>query len=37
VRDASFWTGLRPMTPDLLAGRAPEIDIDGLALARYGA
>jgi len=22
---------------DLLAGRAPETDIDGLALARYGA
>jgi D-amino-acid dehydrogenase len=72
VRDASFWTGLRPMTPDgtpvigathipnlmlgtghgtlgwtmaagtgrvmadLIAGRAPEIDMEGLTVARYG-
>ncbi|TCT01079.1 D-amino acid dehydrogenase [Aquabacter spiritensis] len=69
---ASFWTGLRPMTPDgppvlgtsrysnlylstghgtlgwtmaagtgrvmadVIAGRRPEIDLDGLTLARYG-
>ena len=72
VRDASFWTGLRPMTPDgtpvigatripnlmlstghgtlgwtmaagtgrvmadLIGGRAPEIDMEGLTVARYG-
>ncbi len=71
VADASFWTGLRPMTPDgtpligathipnlmlstghgtlgwtmaagtgrvmadLIAGRAPEIDMEGLTVARY--
>ncbi|NLZ43005.1 MAG: FAD-dependent oxidoreductase, partial [Comamonadaceae bacterium] len=70
---ASFWCGLRPMTPDgtpivgatpyanlllatghgtlgwtmaagtgrviadLVAGRAPAIDVAGLAMARYGA
>jgi len=73
VRRASFWTGLRPMTPDgtpvmggtrlanlflatghgtlgwtmaagtgramadLLTGRKPDIDFDGLTIARYGA
>jgi D-amino-acid dehydrogenase len=72
LADASFWTGLRPMTPDgtpvigataipnlmlstghgtlgwtmaagtgrvmadLIDGRAPEIDMEGLTLARYG-
>jgi len=72
VRDASFWTGLRPMTPDgtpvigatrvpnlllstghgtlgwtmaagtgrvmadLIGGRAPAIDMEGLTVARYG-
>ncbi|RYF64391.1 MAG: FAD-dependent oxidoreductase, partial [Comamonadaceae bacterium] len=71
VRAASFWTGLRPMTPDgtpvigdthipklmlatghgtlgwtmaagtgrvmadLIGGRAPEIDMEGLTIARY--
>lgn len=71
VADASFWTGLRPMTPDgtpvigathipnlmlstghgtlgwtmaagtgrvmadLIAGRAPEVDMEGLTIARY--
>ena len=73
VRDASFWTGLRPMTPDgtpviggtripnlmlstghgtlgwtmaagsgrvmadLIDGRSPAIDMEGLTVARYGA
>ncbi len=72
VRQAEFWTGLRPMTPDgtpilgacayrnlylatghgtlgwtmaagtgkvmadLIGGRPPDIDLDGLTLARYG-
>jgi D-amino-acid dehydrogenase len=72
VKQASFWCGLRPMTPDgtpivgptpvkrlllatghgtlgwtmacgtgrviadLVSGRAPEIDVSGLAMARYG-
>jgi D-amino-acid dehydrogenase len=59
---ATFWTGLRPMTPDgppdnaghgtlgwtmaagsgrvladVISGRRPDIDLDGLTLARYAA